>query len=456
MLIARKSAMGIGATTFPMDDIEIEEAVGPNYDARNRQLISADQYALIRLPSEGMKMVKLKQRGVVLLGKYGSFQMANILGYPWGLSFEVLEDHQVKQIQSIDEEIELTREDLTQYFAENNQNIIDVGATVQGLSLQEITELKKLGPSSQIGQQIIEKMIASHDGFDKKTVFLQQKYLKRKQQKYLRRFTVEFVGPNELLDYYQDKDMMRLLDMSMETLGLILSYANVQPGGKYLILDDTTGVLTYAIAERMRGQGEILLIHENEYPNLSALNYADYSLEYRRTFLRTLNWLQVVEPEPVPWRDYTEEEMEECRGLKRSQYYRRKQRVADTNYALEMMAKGEFDAVITATTVYLPSIMPYLIDKAGGSLSIVLYNQHKELLMTVQNLLTVDKRVLAPTLFETRVVPFQTVPGKMHPVMTMKGFGGYILWGTKVIPNEDSIVAVGRGLTKKRKKEEDE
>ena len=31
---------------------------------------------------------------------------------------------------------------------------------------------------------IIEKMIAGHEGFDKKTIFSQQKYLKRKQQKF--------------------------------------------------------------------------------------------------------------------------------------------------------------------------------------------------------------------------------------------------------------------------------
>lgn len=422
-------------------------------DHRNRHVILAGQHAMIRLPLAGLKMVKLKEKGVILLGKYGLFQLANILGYPWGLSFEVLDNHEVKQISSLSEEIELTRDDLTQIFAENNQNIINVGAEIQGLLLPEITELKKLGPLSKIGQQIIEKMIASHDGFDKKTVYLQQKYLKRKQQKYLRRFTVEFVGVNELLEYHQDKDMVKMLDMSMESLGLMMLYANVQPGGRYLVLDDTTGVVTYALMERMAGEGEILLVHENEYPNLLALQYADYSEAYKRLVIRTIDWLQVVEPEElrIQWVDYSETEIAELKGLKRTQYFRRKQRAHDVNYAIDMMKNGGFDALICATTLYLPTLLPYVLDQVGGSNPIVIYNQHKELLMQVQNMFTLDKRVLAPSLFELRVVPFQTVPGKMHPLMTMRGYGGYVLWGTKVIPNSDDIVAVGRGILKRKR-----
>ena len=101
---------------------------------------------------------------------------------------------------------------------------------------------------------IIEKMIAGHEGFDKKTIFSQQKYLKRKQQKFLRRFTVDYLGGSELLQYYIEKDLNRVLDLSVETLGLMLTYSNVRPGGKYLIIDETGGVLTYAMMERMNAK----------------------------------------------------------------------------------------------------------------------------------------------------------------------------------------------------------
>lgn len=73
--------------------------------------------------------------------------------------------------------------------------------------------------------------------------------------------------------------------------------------------------------------------------------------------------------------------------------------------------------------------------------------------MLVQAEFTRDKRVLALSIFELRVIPFQTIPGRMHPVMTMRGFGGYVLWGTKVIPNAEGVAAVGRGLLKRKREE---
>lgn len=424
-------------------------------DTRNREVITLGQYALVTLPSDGLKMVDLRESGIVSLGKFGLFKVENIIGYPWGLTFEILEDYQVRPIKLIDEEIELTRDDLTKLFSENNQNIIDVGSLVQKLSNEDIAEIKRQGALSAIGQQIIEQMIAGHGGFDKKTIHSQQKYLKRKQLKFMRRFTVDFVGANELLKYYQDKGMIRVLDLSMELLGMLLLYANVQPGGEYFVMDDTGGVLTYAILERLQGRGMVFLAHENEYPNLSGLKYANLSPQYTERMVKTLNWLQIVEPEAerLPWVEYSAEEIAELKGSKRSQYFKRRARTFEVNDNIDRLLAGNFDAMISATTLYLPTLWPLVIDYIGGSQPIVLYNQHKEVLMLVQAEFTRDKRVLALSIFELRVIPFQTIPGRMHPVMTMRGFGGYVLWGTKVIPNAEGVAAVGRGLLKRKREE---
>ena len=178
---------------------------------KSETTIQSGQHVLIRLPSEGLKIVHLQDTGIIGLGKFGSFEVSNILGYPLGTSFEIIEDHKVKPIKSIstldltDSDETVQRQELTKMFsdsAENNQNIINIGSKIQKLSKDDIDELKKLGASSNVGQMIIEKMIAGHEGFDKKTIFSQQKYLKRKQQKFLRRFTVDYLGGSELLQYY--------------------------------------------------------------------------------------------------------------------------------------------------------------------------------------------------------------------------------------------------------------
>ncbi|KAK6458990.1 Gcd10p family-domain-containing protein [Scheffersomyces xylosifermentans] len=431
--------------------------------------ISPNQHALIRLPSEGMKIVLLKPNGVISLGKFGSFEVNGILGYPFGQSFEILDDHKVKPTKSItqlhddapasddgDEEIE--KSELTKMFsnsAESNQNIINIGSKVQKLTSDDIDELKKSGASSNIGQTIIEKMIAGHGGFDKKTIFSQQKYLKRKQQKFLRRFTVEYLGASQLLQYYVEKDIQRILDMSEESLGLIMTYSNVRPGGKYLLIDETGGVILYAMMERMKGEGTIVLIHDNEHANIITLRNSDYPEEDINRMVKTINWLQFVEPEneKIDWDEATPAEIEQMKPSKQAQYERRSKRAQEINEVINMTQEGNFDALISVSTLNMTSFLPYVLPTIGGSRPVVIYSQFKELLLETQHFLMKDKRVLAPSIFESRVRAYQTIPGRMHPLMTMRGFGGYVLWGTRVMPKESGVTAIGRGIIKKKKEE---
>lgn len=434
---------------------------------KSKTHISPNQHAFIRLPSEGVKIAFLKEDGVIALGKFGSFKASSIFGHPFGTTFEIIEDHMAVPIKSLthtEEMVEnemdddITKEKLTSFFgasAENNQEIINVGSKIQSLDSKQIDDLKKMGASSDIGQKIIEKIIAGHEAFDKKTIFSQQKYLRRKQQKFLRRFQVEYVGPSQLLQYYIDKDLQKVLDMSEESLGLLLSYANVRPGGNYLVVDDTAGVVVYAMLERMQGQGSIMLIHENEHANLAAMRYSDYSDEYQQKMIKTVSWLQFLEPEneKIHWQELSEAELSALKPTKQLQYERRLKRAAEINQNLDTITTGNFDALVAVSTLNIPSFLDAVVPAVGGSRPVVFYSQFKEMLLEAQHELTKDKRVLAPSIYETRARVYQTIQGRLHPLMTLRGYGGYVLAGTRVFPAEGLIQAVGKGTRKKAKQE---
>lgn len=361
------------------------------------------------------------------------------------------------EVENEEDEIS-EKEALIKYFeksAENNQDIINVGLKIQKLDNKQIDDLKKLGASSEIGQKIIEQIIAGHAAFDKKTVFSQQKYLRRKQMKFLRRFQVEYLGSSQLLQYFIEKDMQKVLDMSEETLGLLLSYANVRPGGRYLVLDDTSGVVVYAMMERMQGKGQIMLVHENEHANLAALRYLDYPEELQEQMITPLSWLQFLEPEDekIEWEPLPQEEIDSLKPNKRLQYHRRLKRAGEINKALDSVIKGNFDALVSCSTLNIPSFLPHVIERVGGSRPLVFYSTFKEMLLETQHELTKDKRVLAPSIFETRARIYQTIQGRLHPLMTSRGYGGYVLWATRVIPAGGHIQAVGKGSRKKAKSE---
>lgn len=432
----------------------------------NCSTIVPNQHVLIKLPSEGMKIAFLREEGTISLGKFGAFKVESILGHPLGTTFEIGENQDAVPVKSmihnedpVENEIteeELTKDQLTKYFevsAESNQDIINIGLSIQKLDNKQIDDLKKSGASSEIGQKIIEQIIAGHAAFDKKTVFSQQKYLRRKQQKFLRRFQVEYLGLSQLLQYYIDKDIQRVLHMSEETLGMLLSYANIRPGGNYLVLDDTAGVVVYAMLERMQGKGSILLIHENEHANLAALRHSDYSEEYQKKMIKTLSWLQFAEPEneKIEWEDLPQEEIDEMRPTKQLQYSRRLKRAAEINDALDMVINGNFDALVAVSTLNISSLLPYVVPRVGGSRPVVFYSPYKEVLLETQHELMTDKRVLAPAMFETRARVYQTIQGRLHPLMTSRGYGGYILYGIRVFPAGGHIQAVGKGTRKKPK-----
>lgn len=136
----------------------------------------------------------------------------------------------------------------------------------QTLSMEEIEELKKAGTGS--GKDIIAKIMASHNAIDEKTTFSLAKYTLRKAKKYLKRFTVLPLDVGMLAEYITEREAFKIMDLREESLGLISSWANIHcgeasrvmtaddgvsqiGGGRWLVVDDTGGLVVAALAEKM-------------------------------------------------------------------------------------------------------------------------------------------------------------------------------------------------------------
>jgi tRNA (adenine-N(1)-)-methyltransferase non-catalytic subunit len=429
------------------------------------------QWCLVRLPSEGIKLIEVRPQGIVKLGKFGTFAVDQIVGFPFGQSFEILDDNNVRPISgslvdSVEdedrensEEVGSTLKEKIDYLkqmdiqsSETNRNLVDIGNATQELTQEEIETLKKTANGATVGEAIIDKLIKSHVNFAQKTKHSQEKYLRRKQQKFLRRFTVDRLGASELLEHFIEKEPTRVLDMSEESLGLLLALGNIQPGGRYLVIDETGGVVVNSLLERMRGIGEMLVVHENEHPNHSALKYSNYPEDVLKRMVKTINVLQFFDPEEerVEWVNLPEDELREMKSSKKQHYYRRKENAQVINEAIDNSLRGEFDALIIASTLYTPTLVKKMAPSLAGSRPVVVYSQYKEPLVETQVESMQNFQLLAPTLHETRCRPYQTIQGRLHPLMTMKGGGGYLFSAIKVHPIENGVQAVGRGMKKRK------
>ena len=159
------------------------------------------------------------------------------------------------------DELTLVDETSGRVIARSHREILDDSAR-QTLTPAEIEELKKKGSSA--GKELIAKLLLSHTAIDEKTTFSLAKYKLLKTKKYIRRFTVLPLDV-PLLGYWmlEDKDAAKILEMRQEALALVGCWADVHfaapplegaegpPGGRWLVVDDTGGLLTAALAERM-------------------------------------------------------------------------------------------------------------------------------------------------------------------------------------------------------------
>ena len=406
----------------------------------------------------------------------------SIIGYPFGLTFEIYYDNEetssddskdskqknkipIGKVKLLSQEIKDDNNDKSDGQSEiplaikkiptsvelssvdssaTNQNLVNMGSKAQELTIEEIEKMKQESLSSK---EIIDKIIKSHKSFHNKTAYSQEKYVNRKKQKFAKYFTVEYLSSSNLLQFLIDKgDIQRVLDMSQESMGMLLNLANIQPNGNYLCMDETGGLLVYFLLERMFGgdnesksNGKVIVIHENEHANLDLLKFANYSEKFIKEHVHTVSLLDFFEPptlEEIQER-FTPLPKEEARALKRGKknsYYRRLRWYNTQLQVLELTGNFLYDGLVVATTLHLPTVVPKLAEKVHGSRPIVCYGQFKETLLELAHTLYSDLRFLAPSILETRCRPYQSVRGKLHPLMTMKGGGGYLMWCHRVIP----------------------
>ncbi|CAK42773.1 uncharacterized protein An16g01560 [Aspergillus niger] len=436
--------------------------------------VRPNQFVAFKLPSEATRIQKVVPNTQISLGKYGAFPANQIIGRPFYLTFEIHEtpgqaDSTYLRIVSAAElhaeslitegegdgdDVEVN-EDGTP--VRSNRETIDDRST-QKLTLEEILALKK--ESTGAGREIIAKLLESHQALDQKTAFSLAKYKLRKEKKYMKRFTVIPLDVSLLTNYMlEDKDAARTMELRDELIGLIGCWGNVhhggstsfdetvtsKPNGRYLVVDDTGGLVVAALAERM---GILLLKYfgyEQDSPSDTHPLY---------TNLKTVSFMQLLDPmadniyseEPsvVP-----EEELATYKASKRSAYHRKRGRWMRVRKVVDEARAGGFDGLIIASLMSPTSILKYTVPLVGGSAPITIYSPTVEPLTEVMDLYSTARK---NAYIARKLRVWQVLPGRTHPLMSGRGGAeGYIFHGIRVIPTQEIIEAAGNPGRKRRK-----
>lgn len=538
---------------------------------------------------------------LVSIGKFGSFPCNLLLGRPYFLTYEIVDKQnesdpsRLRVVPASELNAEVLSEDASpsenppekaddsfdivaedgSVLLKNNRLTVD-DASRQALSMEEIEELKKAGTGS--GKDIIEKILKSHTHLNEKTAFSLAKYTLRKHKKYMRRFTVLPLSVSNLTEYMiAEKEASRIMELREESLGLVGSWANIHytpdaapqmgdngtqiGGGRWLVVDDTGGLVVASLAERMgllyhpdnedeesesddaeavtepiqeqtaangddpdvnmqdaptngangdskedddvpqkvknrpqhrhntnlASTNTLTVLHANAQPNVSLLKYFGYDTNNpsathpMHTHLKTLSWLQLIEPEADP--TYAEpeivpqSELDTWKSGKRGAYYRKRRRWERCKTIVQETRAGGFDGIVIASAMEPATILKHTSHLLRGSAHVVVYSPTVEPLTQLMDLYSKDRKaafvahvsqdnagppneddfpldpraLLAPTLQTSKIRPWQVLPGRTHPLMTWRGGAeGYIFTARKVLPVEGKIEARGK-YSKKRK-----
>lgn len=360
----------------------------------------------------------------------------------------------------------------------NNRLTID-DASRQALSHDEIEELKK----SSGGKEVIEKILANHAGLAEKTAFSKAKYTLRKSKKYLKQFTVLPMELGFLIDYIMEKEPSRTMEIREETLGLAMAWSNAHfskpvggdnnlgvtgPGGRWLVIDDTGGLVTAAVAERMNllrkdenaptkvvntetpaegnpsesadhpmenghpegkphapithhdfpipaSSNTITILHAAVQANISLLKYFDYDGNNPdpdhplHEHLKTLSWLQLLHPEEDP--TYSEPEhadqetIQTWKSGKRGTYYKKRRRWERCKNIVDETRAGGFDGLVVASHMDPSTIFPHVVPLIRGGGHIVVYSPTVEPLVKLSDWYSKDRRTAYLNILSKGEVP---------------------------------------------------
>uniref|UniRef100_A0A803PG08 tRNA (adenine(58)-N(1))-methyltransferase non-catalytic subunit TRM6 n=1 Tax=Cannabis sativa TaxID=3483 RepID=A0A803PG08_CANSA len=136
-------------------------------------------------------------------------------------------------------------------LSKDNRALVDDNKA-QTLTGEDIDAMRREGVT---GDDIVEALIANSSTFENKTLFSQEKYRIKKQKKYAPKVILRRPVARSICEAYFKKYPSRIGFLRVDTLSLLLSFANISANSEALVVDMVGGLLTGAVAERMGGTG---------------------------------------------------------------------------------------------------------------------------------------------------------------------------------------------------------
>ncbi|KAM4770883.1 tRNA (adenine(58)-N(1))-methyltransferase non-catalytic subunit TRM6 [Rhinophrynus dorsalis] len=454
------------------------------------KLINEGDFVVLKR-KEVFKAVQIQRRKKVIFEKQWIY-LDNAIGKNYGTTFEITGGGNL-QMKRKEESATETKE-----AGADNRNIVDDGKS-QKLTRDDIEALKEKGIK---GQEIVQQLIENSTTFRDKTEFAQEKYIKKKKNKYEAIITILKPSTRILAMMYYAREPGKICKLRYDTLAQMLTLGNIHAGSKVIVMETCAGLVLGAVMERMGGFGSVIQM----YPGGGPVRAATDSFNFPKSFYKSLHEFPLCKVEsllsgtfpshslsteqdivPVaeesngsdnekrdPTGDADEESSPatECEAImdineqdgqegmeesgevplnhekgqnpEKKQHAIEKKKKQDDRRRKEsetaaLLQDRNADGLIVASRFHPTPLVLSLLEFVASSRPFVVYCQYKEPLLECYTKLRERGGVINLRLSETWLRNYQVLPDRSHPMLVMSGGGGYVLHGTTVA--QDTVKA---------------
>ncbi|CAI9270485.1 unnamed protein product [Lactuca saligna] len=409
--------------------------------------------------NDGDRLVfsRLTAGSIVKIGNK-NYPLRPLIGCPFGSLFQVENGANGPSLACItstaeDNNAEDKKECDLKEESRDNRALID-NNTAQTLTGEDIEGMRRQGAS---GNAIVEALIANSATFENKTSFSQEKYRLKKQKKYAPKVLLRRPFARSICDTYFKKYPARIGFLRVDTLSLLLSFANVSAHSDVLVVDMIGGLITGAVAERLGGTGYVCNTYRGDSPySIEIVRIFNFNDEINKRIVRlSLDELSdngdLKEDEVMlqsandsnadnPSSNVVLESLSlEGGSMEASKVYKAAKpgEKAPQDAIKSWKENGFSSLIIAAPDVDAWSIVKEVLPFLSFSAPFVIYHQYLQPLATCMHNLQVEKMAIGLQITEPWLREYQVLPSRTHPHMQMSACGGYILSGTKIC-NEKS------------------
>uniref|UniRef100_A0A1B6HIR9 tRNA (adenine(58)-N(1))-methyltransferase non-catalytic subunit TRM6 n=1 Tax=Homalodisca liturata TaxID=320908 RepID=A0A1B6HIR9_9HEMI len=362
----------------------------------------------------------------------------------------------------------------------DNRNICDDGSS-QLLTSDSIEELRDNGIAPKA---IIEHLIENSKTFQTKTEYSQEKYIKKKEKKYFEFISILRPTIRLLADILYSRDLPKSIGIRLDTLSQISTALNFQPDGCYLLVENGfNGIVAATLLNGLSDDGRLIHItpgNQNQKQAVLAMNFSKERMSQLTTVrLTTLNemtekTMTTDQINSVPLgcekihnstcniglngldnlsdkvnsiisdKNFMEDENSSAGVEFRKRKYSTSESIStelelkkprwavEAEDAVEVLKK-KVDGLVLACKEFPVNILNKLLTFVLPSRPFVIYSLYQEPLLALYLQLKQRNDVVNLKITETWFRPYQILPQRSHPAVTVSSSSGYLLSGIKVL-----------------------